>query len=133
MRKEPILKEAYSCLSTRVPYAFKNLMIHGMLQFALLIALRYALHRCENQDIHCQESCKRLVWIESSKKTISIHTKLYTKQVIGNHISTFRIYICLCCNTHTYTSLKGNKNNTSKRGANTNTRFRIYMGLHTTS
>ena len=106
MRKEPILKEAYSCLSTRVPYAFKNLMIHGMLQFALLIALRYALHRCENQDIHCQESCKRLVWIESSKKTISIHTKLYTKQVIGNHISTFRIYICLCCNTYTYTSLK---------------------------
>lgn len=31
-------------------------MIHKVLQFALLIALRYALHRYETQDIHRQES-----------------------------------------------------------------------------
>lgn len=33
-------------------HAFKHLMIHGILQFALLIALRCVLHRCRSQDIH---------------------------------------------------------------------------------
>lgn len=77
MRKEPILKEVYSCQSTWVPYAFKNLMIHGMLQFALLIALRYALHRCENQDIHCQESCKGCVRCFDTSTYKNQHTSDY--------------------------------------------------------
>ena len=34
-------------------HAFKDLMIHGILQFTLRIAFRCVLHRCENQDIHC--------------------------------------------------------------------------------
>ena len=34
-------------------YAFKVLMIHGILQFTLLIALRCVLHRCESQEIRC--------------------------------------------------------------------------------
>ena len=34
-------------------YAFKDLMIHWVLQFALRIAFRCVLHRCGNQDIHC--------------------------------------------------------------------------------
>ena len=33
-------------------YAFKILLIHGILQFTMLIALRCALHRCSSQDIH---------------------------------------------------------------------------------
>ncbi len=33
--------------------AFKILMIHEVLQFALRIAFRCVLHRCENQDIRC--------------------------------------------------------------------------------
>ncbi len=33
--------------------AFKDLMIHRILQFTLLIAFRCVLHRCESQDIHC--------------------------------------------------------------------------------
>lgn len=37
----------------RAPFAFKNLMIHWILQFALHIAFRCVLHRCENLDIHC--------------------------------------------------------------------------------
>ncbi len=37
----------------RAPFAFKDLMIHWILQFALHIAFRCVLHRCENQDIHC--------------------------------------------------------------------------------
>ena len=32
--------------------AFENLMTRGILQFALRIAFRCVLHRCENQDIH---------------------------------------------------------------------------------
>lgn len=38
--------------------AFKNSMVHGILQFAPRIAFRCALHRCESRDIHCRESCK---------------------------------------------------------------------------
>ena len=33
--------------------AFKDLMAHGVLQFALRIAFRCVLHRCNSQDIHC--------------------------------------------------------------------------------
>ena len=33
-------------------YAFKNLMIHWILQFTLLIAIRCVLHRMGNQEIH---------------------------------------------------------------------------------
>ena len=31
---------------------FKILLIHGILQFTMLITLRCALHRCSSQDIH---------------------------------------------------------------------------------
>ena len=34
-----------------VQVAFKDLMIHGILQFALRIAFRCVLHRCGSQDI----------------------------------------------------------------------------------
>ena len=35
--------------------AFKSLMIHEVLQFALHITFRCVLHRCGTQDIHCQK------------------------------------------------------------------------------
>ena len=35
--------------------AFKVLMIHEVLQFALRIAFRCVLHRCGIQDIHCRK------------------------------------------------------------------------------
>ena len=34
-------------------YAFKDSMIHGILQFTLRIAFRCVLHRCPSQDIRC--------------------------------------------------------------------------------
>ena len=34
------------------PFAFKDLMIHLILQFTLHIAFRGVLHRCENLEIH---------------------------------------------------------------------------------
>jgi hypothetical protein len=36
-----------------VPYAFRGLMVHRFLQFALLIAICCVLHRIGNQDVHC--------------------------------------------------------------------------------
>ena len=38
---------------SRAPFAFKDLMIHSLLQFALRIAFRCVLHRRESQDIRC--------------------------------------------------------------------------------
>ncbi len=39
-------------VSGLVRVAFENLMIQGILQFALRIAFRCVLHRHGNQDIH---------------------------------------------------------------------------------
>ena len=36
--------------------AFKNSMVHGILQFTPRIAFRYVLHRCKSRDIRCRES-----------------------------------------------------------------------------
>ena len=40
----------------RAQLAFKNSMIHGILQFTPSIAFCYVLHRCESLDIRCRES-----------------------------------------------------------------------------
>jgi hypothetical protein len=40
----------------RAQLAFKNSMVHGILQFTPRIAFRYVLHRCESLDIRCRES-----------------------------------------------------------------------------
>ena len=37
----------------KVQYAFKILMTHWILQFALSIAVRSVFHRCASRDIHC--------------------------------------------------------------------------------
>lgn len=40
----------------RAQLAFKDSMVHGILQFTPSIAFRYVLHRCESLDIRCRES-----------------------------------------------------------------------------
>ena len=40
----------------RAQLAFKNSMVHGILQFTPSIAFCYVLHRCESRDIRCRES-----------------------------------------------------------------------------
>ena len=40
----------------RAQLAFKDSMVHGILQFTPGIAFRYVLHRCESRDIRCRES-----------------------------------------------------------------------------
>ena len=47
------LKQAYSSEYQGVQGAFKDSMIHWILQFTLLIAFRCVLHRCESQEIRC--------------------------------------------------------------------------------
>jgi hypothetical protein len=65
----------------RAQLAFKNSMVHGILQFTPGIAFCYVLHRCESRDIRCRESCglmhhrcSRLGWQAnpSSRKAISV-------------------------------------------------------------
>ena len=48
-----ILKQACSSEYQRAQYAFKDSMIHWILQFTLRIAFRCVLHRCESQEIRC--------------------------------------------------------------------------------
>lgn len=47
----------------RAQLAFKNSMVHGILQFTPSIAFRYVLHRCESQDIRCRESFNTQYWV----------------------------------------------------------------------
>ena len=47
-------------------YAFKDLMIHWILQFTLRIAFRCVLHRCGSQDILCWKSCVTLILVRKA-------------------------------------------------------------------
>ncbi|MCB6590412.1 hypothetical protein LI294_24465, partial [bacterium 210702-DFI.5.13] len=51
--KEMTLKQACPLEYQGAQCAFKDSMIHGILQFTLRIAFRCVLHRCENQEIRC--------------------------------------------------------------------------------
>ena len=53
----------------RVQCAFKDLMIHGILQFTLRIAFRCVLHRCESLEIRCQ---KLFIFIKTKVRLVSI-------------------------------------------------------------
>ena len=50
----------------RAQLAFKNSMVHGILQFTPSIAFRYVLHRCESRDIRCRESCGFSSWYRAA-------------------------------------------------------------------
>ena len=57
-----ILKQACSPEYQRAQYAFKDSMIHWILQFTLRIAFRCVLHRCESQEIRCWKLYFELSW-----------------------------------------------------------------------
>ena len=42
----------------KAQYTFKSLLVHGILQFTMLITLRCALHRCSSRDIRRWKLCK---------------------------------------------------------------------------
>ena len=45
-----------SATRPRAQLAFKDSMVHEILQFTPSIAFHYVLHRCKSRDIHCRES-----------------------------------------------------------------------------
>ena len=64
----------------KVQYAFKDLMIHGILQFTLRIAFRCVLHRCESQEIRCQKFYL-LVVLSRKRLQVNIKNRIQTKMV----------------------------------------------------
>ncbi|KAI3484787.1 hypothetical protein L1887_52000 [Cichorium endivia] len=54
--------------------AFKNSMVHGILQFTPSIAFCYVLHRCVSRDIRCRES-----FVILRRPTPNTHTANGTK------------------------------------------------------
>ncbi len=75
------LKQAYPSEKTRrVQCAFKDSMIHWILQFTLHIAIRCVLHRCENQEIRCWKLYFHYTWhIQKTKR------RVYWKHRQGKH------------------------------------------------
>jgi hypothetical protein len=56
----------------RAQLAFKDSMVHGILQFTPSIAFRYVLHRCESRDIRCRESfCYRSFDAPSPRRPVA--------------------------------------------------------------
>ncbi|KAL5081316.1 hypothetical protein RYX36_009737 [Vicia faba] len=51
--------------------AFKDSMVHGILQFTPSIAFRYVLHRCKSLDIRCRESFYIMCQNTTRTKTVS--------------------------------------------------------------
>jgi hypothetical protein len=50
----------------RAQLAFKDSMVHGILQFTPSIAFRYVLHRCESRDIRCRESFRMQMALDAT-------------------------------------------------------------------
>ena len=57
----------------KAQYTFKTLLVHGILQFTMLITLRCALHRCSSRDIRRWKLC----WCEEmAEATMESNTEM---------------------------------------------------------
>ena len=61
--------------------AFKVLMTHWILQFALRIAFRCVLHRCGSQDIHCWKCWIVILFYENSESNVLVCLFFYSKGI----------------------------------------------------
>ena len=52
----------------KAQYTFKSLLVHGILQFTMLITLRCALHRCSSRDIR---RWKLWIWIKRQNRRMN--------------------------------------------------------------
>ena len=68
--------------------AFKDLMIHGILQFTLLIAFCCVLHRCQNQEIRCWKFYLLIKVIKIRLKTTNYWITKCLKWSLGRRRST---------------------------------------------
>jgi hypothetical protein len=82
-----ILKQTCSLEYQRAQGAFKDSMIHGILQFTLRIAFRCVLHRCESQEIRCQKlffiSYASLVLVRQLKLKAGMGNKIVESTRVG--------------------------------------------------
>ena len=78
-----ILKQACSPEYQRAQCAFKDSMIHWILQFTLRIAFRCVLHRCESQEIRCWKLYFRIKLI---------HDTLNSDKLVQNKLMGLRIF-----------------------------------------
>ena len=77
--------------------AFKILMIHEVLQFALRIAFRCVLHRCGSLDIHRWKlyvHCWYMIW-DSMSGFLPEHNRLCSEDIC--HSAHFHFRLCLFC------------------------------------
>ena len=73
----------------RAQLAFKNSMVHGILQFTPSIAFCYVLHRCVSRDIRCRESF--MIYKEARFNAITANGKAWNKQFLSLYfLGTFR-------------------------------------------
>ena len=76
------LKQACSSEYQGAQDAFKDSMIHWILQFTLLIAFRCVLHRCESQEIRCWKLyIKLFMGTERPRSTFYYIHKVYVSDI----------------------------------------------------
>ncbi len=81
-RVSPTLRQTCSQPKPRAQYAFKDLMIHGILQFTLRITFRCVLHRYESQDIRCWELSLVFIYLSHGH----VHKKIMPHFRVTNKI-----------------------------------------------
>lgn len=81
----------------RAQLAFKNSMVHGILQFTPSIAFCYVLHRCVSRDIRCRES---FMVIERPRPVRTPRTRLHETHpsYVFVFLGTCRAGVCLGVN-----------------------------------
>ena len=90
--------------SEEVQVAFKVLMTHGILQFALRIAFRCVLHRCGSQDIHCWKCWSLFCFYENSESYhIKVISMFWFVFIFQRNVKGFAIFknigkfVCVLC------------------------------------
>ena len=90
----------------RAQLAFKNSMVHGILQFTPSIAFCYVLHRCVSRDIRCRESF--MIYKEARFNAITANGKAWNKQFLSLYfLGTFRAGGLLLCRRYVLRKPKG--------------------------
>jgi hypothetical protein len=97
----------------RAQLAFKNSMVHGILQFTPSIAFCYVLHRCVSRDIRCQESFK----IKKKPHACAHRERGVMAQALLSFVflGTYRAGGCCCANLMSMSSQRGDHGHKSTR------------------
>ena len=75
----------------KAQYTFKSLLVHGILQFTMLITLRCALHRCSSRDIRRWKLCS-MRWGGKPPRAKHIYNCVSTIMVASQHWKTVQCW-----------------------------------------